>query len=147
MGKDPGKPFADYIFDNDFEKKRQALGSRVIKCLDEAWRKLQFIALFCWLREGRSESGCLARDQNLPWSQACSQGGPWERGRLPRSNIALIFIYWLVSSTHILQGILSSWNKEKLCSGQRKFSHPRRESNCNLLNSRSDVLTTEPPGL
>jgi len=43
------------------------LGSRVIKCLDEAWRKIQFIALFCWLRDGRSRlrSDCLACDQNL----------------------------------------------------------------------------------
>ena len=38
----------------------------------------------------------------------------------------LIFIKGLVSSTHILQGIFSSWNKEKLCSpGARKFSLPR----------------------
>ena len=62
----------------------------------------------------------------------------------------LIFIKGLVSSTHILPGMFSSWNKEKLHArrGQRKFSCPGRESNSRPSEySRSDVLTTEPPGL
>ena len=33
---------------------RKVLGSMVIKCLDEAWRKLQYIALFCGLCHAQS---------------------------------------------------------------------------------------------
>jgi len=48
----------------------------IIKCLDEAWWKLQIImALFCWLHDARSEfrSGYFAHDQNLPSSSSF----PW----------------------------------------------------------------------
>ena len=40
-----------------------------IKCLDEAWRKLQIVALFRWLGDACSQfrNGYLERDQNLPW--------------------------------------------------------------------------------
>ena len=43
-----------------------------IKCLDEAWRKVQITALFCWFRDARSQfrRGHLARDQNLPRSNS-----------------------------------------------------------------------------
>ena len=47
-GKDPGKPFTDYIFDSDFEKKRYALGSRVIKCLDEETTIYKVVLLMAW---------------------------------------------------------------------------------------------------
>ena len=60
----------------------------------------------------------------------CENSNPAKRNKFkhktPSTHCGPIFIKGLVSSTHILQGIFSSWNKEKLCSpGARKFSLPR----------------------
>ena len=60
-GQGPRQAVRRLNFDNDFEKKRRALGSRVMMSLVEAWWKLQSVALF-WVK------GCQACDQNLPRS-------------------------------------------------------------------------------
>ena len=76
------------------------------------------------------QSGSQPEIQFIPDTpQSNNLGSRQQDGPLLTQRLAQAFFFFLVSSTHILQGIFSSWNKEKLCSpgifvapGEHSFS-------------------------